>query len=200
MRIRKDRSYYDHGTYNVACDRCGKQIKARAALKEWTGLIVCGRCFDERHPQDFVRARVDHMAVPAARPVPEYQYNTTPPTNITGNLTAALLEGSETGWDDGNVVGVTVSRGTLSSATEAAVLSGANMAAIQGPNGWELIQFTTATLVSGLTYNLTRLLRGRYGTQENMGAPSGAKFLYLGQASPSLSMWIETSLGIDCNV
>lgn len=64
-------------------------------------------------------------------------------------------------WDDDNTVDVMV-QGTavLASATDLDVLNGANLILL----GNELLQFVTATLVSDKTYRLSRLLRGRMGT------------------------------------
>jgi hypothetical protein len=35
--------------------------------RRWDGLIVCPKDFEHRHPQDFVRARADKIAVPFSR-------------------------------------------------------------------------------------------------------------------------------------
>ena len=52
-----------------------------------------------------------------------------------------------------------------SSATDADLWTGSNLAALGNATlGWELLQFKTATLVSGYSYTLTGLLRGLYGT------------------------------------
>lgn len=55
------------GEWNFCCDRCGFEFKSSQARHEWTGLIVCPYCWDPRHPQDFVRGRVDRTAVPWVR-------------------------------------------------------------------------------------------------------------------------------------
>lgn len=55
------------GEWNFCCDRCGFEFKSSQARHEWTGLIVCPYCWDPRHPQDFVRGRVDRIAVPWVR-------------------------------------------------------------------------------------------------------------------------------------
>jgi len=65
------KNYYESGLWNFTCDRCGKKLKAQEAKHEWTGFIVCGCCFEQRHPQDFVRARQDKITVPFQRPIPE---------------------------------------------------------------------------------------------------------------------------------
>ena len=38
------------------CQRCGFDIYGSKLKKEWTGLLVCSKCWEPRHPQDFVRA------------------------------------------------------------------------------------------------------------------------------------------------
>lgn len=54
------------GDWLYACQRCGVVHYASEIQKEWTGLRVCRRCFEPRHPQDFVRGHKDDMAVPYA--------------------------------------------------------------------------------------------------------------------------------------
>ena len=41
------------------CDRCGFAYREYKLLKEWTGLVVCESCFEERHPQDLVKGVKD---------------------------------------------------------------------------------------------------------------------------------------------
>ena len=72
------RNYYLSGEFNVICDRCSKKIKAHEAKHEWTGFIVCGGCFEFRHPQDFVRARQDKISVPFIRPIPDEPFIAVP--------------------------------------------------------------------------------------------------------------------------
>lgn len=59
---------------------------------------------------------------------------------------------------------VTLVKGTLSSVTDDLLVAGANRALV----GSEIIQFGEAVLVSGTTYTLSRLLRGRRGTEGAM--------------------------------
>jgi hypothetical protein len=61
-------STYINGSYNVICDRCGFKYKHFELRKEWTGLMVCNKCWETRHPQDFVRGVADQQAVPISRP------------------------------------------------------------------------------------------------------------------------------------
>ena len=65
------KNFYTSGQFNLVCDRCSKKIKAQEAKHEWTGLIVCGDCWEPRHEQDFVRAKQDKITVPFSRPIPE---------------------------------------------------------------------------------------------------------------------------------
>ena len=64
------RNYYVSGQHNVTCDVCSRKIKAGISKQRWDGFRVCPSCFEERHPQDFVRARQDKISVPFTRPRP----------------------------------------------------------------------------------------------------------------------------------
>ena len=64
------RNYYVSGQFNVICDVCSAKIKAGISKQRWDGFRVCPACFEERHPQDFVRARQDKISVPFSRPIP----------------------------------------------------------------------------------------------------------------------------------
>jgi len=84
------KSYYKPGDYNVICDRCGGQYKRSECAIEWNGLLTCLRgCWEERHPQDFVRAKEDRQAVPIARPDISFEMGTT-------TLAKNALEGATT--------------------------------------------------------------------------------------------------------
>ena len=63
-------NYYKAGEWNVTCDVCGKKIKAGEAKHRWDGFVVCPSDFEQRHSQDFVRARQDKISVPFTRPRP----------------------------------------------------------------------------------------------------------------------------------
>jgi len=80
-------------------------------------------------------------------------------------------------FDEADVVTVlTTGGGELASATELAVLNGANEAVI----GDEVIQFKSAELVDVNTYELSGLLRGRLGTEWAIGSHvSGERFVLL---------------------
>lgn len=66
---------YRHGSWNVICDRCGWKYKSSQLRREWTGYRVCSgggtnNCWEPRHPQDYVRGRVDNQMPPWVRPEP----------------------------------------------------------------------------------------------------------------------------------
>ncbi len=56
------------GSWNVYCDRCRRKYKNYDLRKEWTGLMVCERCWDPRHPQDFIKPAKEDIAPEYARP------------------------------------------------------------------------------------------------------------------------------------
>ena len=82
-----------------------------------------------------------------------------------GTATTLLGNADSRVWDKANTLTVQMSRGAPSSATETAVLDGANPALVGAHGRWELIQYQTATLNLDGTYTLTNLLRGRRGTE-----------------------------------
>lgn len=94
-------------------------------------------------------------------------YVTEQTSNTRGTIGMATSTlGTFTGgnvFDEANTLTVylTAGSGALSSATELAVLNGANMALI----GSEIVQFKNATLTATRTYTLSGFLRGRRGTE-----------------------------------
>lgn len=64
------RNYYTSGQWNLICDVCGKKIKSGKSRHRWDGFVVCEDDWEERHSQDFVRARQDKISVPFTRPRP----------------------------------------------------------------------------------------------------------------------------------
>lgn len=85
--------------------------------------------------------------------------------NVAGTADYAVLDG-ETSFL------VQLDSGSLDSITYAAMLAGgagSNAAAIGADGRWEIIQFQDAELVSDDIYRIRTLLRGRRGTEQNMG-------------------------------
>jgi len=64
------KNHYISGQWNVTCDVCSKKIKAHDAKTRWDGLVVCPDDFEHRHPQDYVKAKLDKITVPFTRPRP----------------------------------------------------------------------------------------------------------------------------------
>lgn len=89
---------------------------------------------------------------------------TTP--GVCGYAVNALGDGPITIWDEGNVLTVELYSGSLYSATEAAVLNGANALLV----GNEIIQFVDAYQNSDGTWTVSKLLRGRRGTDWATGS------------------------------
>ena len=58
------------GDYNAQCYRCGMKRKASEMKKQWQGYYVCPEHWEQRQPQDFVKAIPDEVAVPWSQPLP----------------------------------------------------------------------------------------------------------------------------------
>jgi hypothetical protein len=85
-------------------------------------------------------------------------------------------------FDDASVFRVQLYGGELASVSDLALLGGANLAALQRPDGaCEIIQFANAELVGDGIYELSRVLRGQGGTEWAMAdpLPEGAGFVLL---------------------
>jgi len=57
-------NYFAPGLWNACCDGCDAKLKSNELRKDWQGFMKCTRCWEPRHPQDFVRSR------PGAEPAP----------------------------------------------------------------------------------------------------------------------------------
>ncbi len=67
--------YYKPGDFNRICHVCGFKRKASETSENWRGQIVCAdTCFENRHPQDFVRGRYDEQRVYKPSPDSEPDY------------------------------------------------------------------------------------------------------------------------------
>jgi hypothetical protein len=100
-----------------------------------------------------------------------------------GALSADLPAGPPWRWSAGPLR-VRMFGGAPAARSAEAVLAGANMAAVEGPEGWEVLQFAGAELVGPDEWALGPLLRGQAGTEfAAVGAPAGARFLLLDGAA-----------------
>jgi hypothetical protein len=100
-----------------------------------------------------------------------------------GNIVYPVSSGPTTVMDTGSEIIVTLDNGELESVAEASLLAGYNAAVIGADGRWEVVQFMTAELISGTTWRLTNLLRGRRGTEEFVGISlAGDEFVLIDNA------------------
>ena len=66
------------GDHWAICDQCGFKFLRSEMKKQWNNLIVCKQDFEERQPQDFVKAHRDQITVYDTRTEGEDQFITTP--------------------------------------------------------------------------------------------------------------------------
>ncbi|WP_300379344.1 glycoside hydrolase/phage tail family protein [Henriciella sp.] len=90
-----------------------------------------------------------------------------------GTLTLPLSEGLPGRWDRANELNLEMKGADLASATEQAVLAGANRILVDGMNGWELLGFADAEITGPDRWRLGSLLRGLNGSQAS-AAEAGA--------------------------
>jgi len=94
-------------------------------------------------------------------------------------------------WDRVNRLKVRLAQGALSSADDLAVFQGANSLAVENEDGgWEVLQFAQAQLTGPGEYTLTKLRRGRRGTEVQMRDPvaAGARVVLLDAAPAPLPL------------
>lgn len=95
---------------------------------------------------------------------------------IGGALTVLPAGPAGNTWDDGSTVDVLLQHGSLASISDLGVLNGGNVALL----GNEIIQFANATLLADQKYRLSRLLRGRLGTEHERAIHAqGERFVLL---------------------
>lgn len=86
---------------------------------------------------------------------------------VWGYTLDALGDANPWLWDRANSIQVLIKGGTLTSATEAEINAdrSINQAVIGAQDRWEVINFTTATLLGDDVWELSGFLRGRRGTE-----------------------------------
>lgn len=81
------RNYFAKGQWNAVCDRCGLKHKSSELREEWTGLRVCGLCFEVRHPQTLIRMPIEDVTPQWTRPEPYDNFRSTSnPLSTEDNL------------------------------------------------------------------------------------------------------------------
>ncbi len=98
------------GDWNAICIRCNFQYKASELDKEWTGIRVCEKCLDKRHPQDFVQTKPDGSAAPWTRPQPPDVFDG---TDVRGNDIGIPLTTYEANDGPGNLASGSVATTTF---------------------------------------------------------------------------------------
>lgn len=104
-----------------------------------------------------------------------------------GVVRDALPAGSPDVWDMENTLTVNLFAGHLYSAADFDVLNGQNLALV----GREVVQFANATQNEDGSYTLSKLLRGRKGTEWAMTHSSGETFVLLNSAIQRIQLPIE---------
>lgn len=119
--------------------------------------------------------------------------------SVLGTCQTALPTGPTTIIDDGSTVDVRLFAGGLFSVSELQMLSGENTCAIGSPAaGWEIVSFQTATLQADGSYRLSRLLRGRRGTEWAVGGHGiGDMFVLLEAGDLVRPVPANTDIGVD---
>ncbi|MGB8815137.1 MAG: glycoside hydrolase/phage tail family protein [Paracoccaceae bacterium] len=133
------------------------------------------------------------VAVWSAQEDDGYEFNRLIAASAVIGQTESVLISARPGiWDRGEPLRVRVSSGTLSSASELAVLNGANALAIGDGSSdrWEVLQFRTATLVAPRTYDLATRLRGQLGSDGIMPGvwPIGSKVVLMNGAVQQIDL------------
>lgn len=142
------------------------------------------------------------VAVYSSAQASGYQLRALVPASATmGETLTDLLLGPEGRIDHANRLRVRLTHGALTSVDDVSLLSGANAAAVRNADGgWEIFQFQSATLLEAQTYELTGLLRGQFGTEQEMAGvvAAGATFIMLDAAVSPIPLNVS-ELGLELN-
>lgn len=99
------------------------------------------------------------------------QVATSTQAGTVGTMDTAVPASESVTWDTTTILTVNLPASeSFESRTDDAVLAGANAAAMGADGRWEIIQFATATQITATQWQLSRLLRGRRGTEYVMGS------------------------------
>lgn len=113
--------------------------------------------------------------------------------SVIGDTVTALAPGPAHVWDNGNTVEVQLAFGALESLPDSRILDGANGALING----EIVQFANAVLIGPGRYRLSRLLRGRLGTEHRIATHAiGSRFVLLDPGRFERPTFSASSIGL----
>lgn len=62
------------GQWNSVCDKCGLEFKSSELIKDWQGLMVDAKCYEQRHPQDLIKIKPEKAIPEWVRPRPQDVY------------------------------------------------------------------------------------------------------------------------------
>ena len=103
---------FNFGDWNIICEKCGMKRKASECSLNWQNQLVCGPCWESRHPQEYVKGIPDNQSVPIARPdVVAIQGETTVKTSASRNATSIELT-SITGLVDKDPINIILNDGS----------------------------------------------------------------------------------------
>jgi len=106
-------------------------------------------------------------------------------SSIIGTAIDVIPDGVANVFDKKSKVTVNIINGELSGTDEISVLNGANIALL----GEEIIQYSNATLIKEGQYELSNLLRGRFGTEHKMSSHiAGEDFIILSSSLGKISI------------
>jgi len=119
--------FFKIGDWNALCDRCGFKYKRSDLQYTWDNLLVCDKCWEPRHPQDFVRGRKDLQRVPDARVDTQTMQNTTTLSSGASKHNVTLALTSVSGMYSGTSLGIALDSGTVQWTFITANPSGSNV-------------------------------------------------------------------------
>ncbi len=109
----------------------------------------------------------------------DYLYDFYPPGATIGVAGTPLTAVDSRTVDNASRLDATLTKGVLYSVTRLAMFGGENHMAYGRDGRWEIIAAQNCTLVSGTTYVLSDLLRGRFGTEWTMSLHLPGDYLVL---------------------
>jgi hypothetical protein len=105
-------NYFSPGQWSIHCQECWTPYKTSQIRKRWDGFWVCNRCWEPRHPQDFIRAIPDRQNVPFSTSDPDFIYPGT-----AGDLFIVPSTATFSQTIDNNITTVTVDDGGFAPTT-----------------------------------------------------------------------------------
>ena len=88
------------GNWKCACQRCGFWFPSSEIKKEWTGLLVCEKCWEPRHEQTLIQTRAETA-------VPDFVSKDSSPDTFVASCDAySILPRADFGTADCAIVGL----------------------------------------------------------------------------------------------